>query len=111
MIIPLRDAHGVPDLARLDQWTATCDRCPASTLLADIAPWLMGMHQDQAVYCPACTRALAARLIDSAFRPAGLPGLLYDTRRALIRALPDHTHRAARQLACALKRRPGTPRL
>ncbi|WP_169807946.1 hypothetical protein [Actinomadura hibisca] len=100
VIIPLRDANGVPDLTRMNQWTATCDRCDARTLLADIDPWLVGMHQEQAVYCPRCVRALAAHLIGEVFRPTGLPGLAYDTRHhlhtarhALLNGLPDRLSR------------------
>ncbi|GAA1526526.1 hypothetical protein GCM10009678_05000 [Actinomadura kijaniata] len=101
MIHPVFDANGVPDLTRLNEWTATCDHCTLAASAADIDPWLAGPRVEQAIYCPDCIPELAARLIDPLFRPAGLPGLVYDlTQQA--RRLPHRARPTARRLARTL---------
>ncbi|WP_067812658.1 hypothetical protein [Actinomadura kijaniata] len=103
MIHPLLNADGLPDIARMGQWIAACDHCPARTRLTDIASWVVGPHQSQAVYCPDCWQHQAARLIDPLFQPPGLPGFAYVlTQQA--RRLPYRARPTARRLARALTR-------
>ncbi|MEV5568705.1 hypothetical protein AB0L06_01535 [Spirillospora sp. NPDC052269] len=76
MINPLRDAHGIPDLSRLADWTASCDACPATITLAHIDPWFVSRYD--ATLCPSCWHAESDRLIHLALRPDGPHGALAD---------------------------------
>ncbi|MEV4251588.1 hypothetical protein AB0J52_00310 [Spirillospora sp. NPDC049652] len=84
MIIPLRDAHGLPDLSRLAEWPATCDTCPASTTVARIAPWFVGRRDG--TLCPSCWHAESDRLIHQALRPDGVRGVLNELGYLPVRA-------------------------
>jgi hypothetical protein len=87
VIIPLRTPDGLPDAARLDQWTAVCDRCGDRRPLGecDFDVWVMGQRTDGAVYCPPCVKVIAAELLAVVFRP-GLPARLV---HAAGRLVPD----------------------
>ncbi|WP_026415633.1 hypothetical protein [Actinomadura oligospora] len=84
MIIPLRDAHGIPDVSRLADWTASCDACPVTITLAHIGPWFVS--RDDATLCPSCWHAESDRLIHLALRPGGPQGALADLHYLSARA-------------------------
>lgn len=98
MIIPLRTPDGLPDVSRLDEWTAACDRCDERRPLGecDFDMWVMGQRTDGAVYCPPCVKAIAAELLDAAFRP-GLPARLIDAVGKLVASVDDRLRRSWRR--------------
>jgi hypothetical protein len=83
MIVPVYDANGVPDISRLTEWLAVCDRCQTRQLLSTVtgppaspasrsettpaqestAAWLIGATTTYRIYCPPCVEAIAADLI------------------------------------------------
>ncbi|MCP2337899.1 hypothetical protein [Actinomadura rupiterrae] len=100
MIHPLLDANGLPDVSRLDEWTATCDTCPSTTALARTTPWFIGRRDT--TWCPACWRAVCDRLLHQALRPDGARGVLADLHYLPTRARLTATrtrHRLTHQLA------------
>ncbi|WP_433188732.1 hypothetical protein [Actinoallomurus sp. CA-150999] len=68
MIIPLRLPNGLPDLGRLGEWAAVCDRCDDRRPIQKCSTWLVGRSTNAAVYCPPCAFALAAELIGQVSR-------------------------------------------
>jgi hypothetical protein len=92
VIDPVYDANGVPDISRLTEWLAVCDRCQTRQLLSTVtgpiaspgrrsetepaqestAGWLIGATTDYRIYCPPCIEAIAADLIGTATDRVGV---------------------------------------
>lgn len=68
MIIPLRTPEGLPDLARISDWTAVCNGCGTSAPVSACLTWTISFRADAHSYCPPCTATLGDRL----FAEAGL---------------------------------------
>jgi hypothetical protein len=70
VLIPLRLSSGVPDVTRLQLWTAVCDRCGARTTLGNSWHWLISRTDQGHIYCPPCTVTVAADLIGGVLGPS-----------------------------------------
>jgi hypothetical protein len=76
MIIPLRLANGLWDIAHLSEWTAICDRCAIRRSIGECSEWAIGDRSDGRIYCPPCVGVVATELLAAVFLPR-LPAARY----------------------------------
>jgi hypothetical protein len=59
VIVPPRDANGMPDLNSLANWNIACDNdCGTEASLRDCSDWCISRDTGLRVYCPRCERRL-----------------------------------------------------